>query len=126
MHPMTSDNIRCRENKVGLSSDSRELDRLGITKYGNAALINRVVNVSAMMNHRGFFVLIKGDYALWRYKRACRSWARYSLVFSLSSINSHSLKFLVKVVQYYRKFRFDSRTSENRAFDITICIANRY
>jgi len=44
MHPMTSGNIRCRE-KVGLSSDSRGLDRLGITKYGNAALVNKVANV---------------------------------------------------------------------------------
>jgi len=87
--------------------------------------LNEQVNVSAMMNHRGFFVLTKGDYALWRYKRACRSWA-YSLVFTLSSINSHSLKFSVKVVQYYRKFKFDSETNENQAFDITIYIANRY
>jgi len=61
MHPMTSGNICCRENEVGLSSDSRGLDRLGITKYGNAALVNRIVNVFAMMNHRGFFVLTKDD-----------------------------------------------------------------
>jgi len=62
MHPMTSGhNIRCRKNKVGLSSDSRGLGRLGIIKYSNAALVNRVVNVFAMMNHRGFFVLTKGD-----------------------------------------------------------------
>jgi len=61
MHPMNSGNIRCRENKVGLSSDSRRLDRLGITKYDNVALVNRVVNVFAMMNHRVFFVLPKGD-----------------------------------------------------------------
>jgi len=64
MHPMTS-NIRCRENKVGLSSDSRGLDRLGITKYGNAALVNRVVNVFAMMNHRGFLCFDKGRLVLY-------------------------------------------------------------
>jgi len=61
MHPMTSGNIRCRKNKVGLSSDSRGLGRLRITKYDNAALVNRIVDVFAMMNHRGFFVLTKGD-----------------------------------------------------------------
>jgi len=65
MHPMISGNIRCRKNKVGLSSDSRELDRLGITKYGNAALVNKVVNVSAMMNHRGFLCFDKGRLALY-------------------------------------------------------------
>jgi len=61
MHPMTSSNINCRKNKVRLSSDSRGLGRLGIIKYGNAALVNRVVDIFAMMNHRGFFVLTKGD-----------------------------------------------------------------
>jgi len=61
MHPMTSGNINCQKNKIGLSSDSRGLGRLGITKYGNAALVNRVVDIFAMMNHRGFFVLTKGD-----------------------------------------------------------------
>jgi len=61
MHPMNSGNIRYRKNKIGLSSDSRRLGRLGITKYGNAALVNRVANVFAMMNYRGFFVLTKGD-----------------------------------------------------------------
>jgi len=66
MHPMTSGNIHCRENKVGLSSDSRGLGRLGITKYGNAALVNRIVDVFAMMNHRGFFVLTKDD---WRSRQ---------------------------------------------------------
>jgi len=45
-----------RKNKVGLSSDSRGLDRSGITKYSNAALVNRVVDIFAMMNHRGFFI----------------------------------------------------------------------
>jgi len=60
MHRITSGNINCRENKVVLFSDSRGLGRLGITKYGNAALVNRVVDIFAMMNHRGFFVLIKG------------------------------------------------------------------
>jgi len=61
MHPMTSGNIRCRKNKVELSSDSRGLGRLGITKYGNAALVNRIMNVFAMMKQRGFFILTKDD-----------------------------------------------------------------
>jgi len=66
MHPMTRvTSGNCRENKVGLSSDSRGLDRLGITKYDNAALVNRVVNVSAMMNHRGFLCFDKGRLALY-------------------------------------------------------------
>jgi len=69
MHTMNSGNIRYRKNKVGLSSDSCGLGRLGITKYSNAivmqysnaALVNMIANVFAMMNHRGFFVLTKGD-----------------------------------------------------------------
>jgi len=57
--PMTSDNIN-RKSKIGLSSDSRGLDRSGITKYG-IALVNRVVDIIVMMTHRSFFVLTK-DY----------------------------------------------------------------
>jgi len=50
MHPVTSGNIN-GENKIGLSFDSRGLGRSGITKYDNAALVNRVVDIFAMMNH---------------------------------------------------------------------------
>jgi len=60
---VTSGNIN-RKNKVGLSSDSRGLGRSEITKYGDAALVNRVVDIfvdSLSMNHRGFFVLTNGD-----------------------------------------------------------------
>jgi len=60
MHPVTSGNIN-RKNKIGLSSDSRGLGRSGITKYGNATLVNRVVDIFAIINHYGSFVLIKGD-----------------------------------------------------------------
>jgi len=45
MHPMISGNINCRKNKDGLSADSRGLGRSGITKYGNATQVNRVVDV---------------------------------------------------------------------------------
>jgi len=45
MHPMTSGNINCRKNKDGLSADSHGLGRSGIIKYGNAARVNRVVDI---------------------------------------------------------------------------------
>jgi len=81
-------NINCRKNKDGLSADSRRLSRSGITKYGNAALVNRIVDVFAGTNHRGFFVL-KGRLALYgSIKGACRAWARS--LFLVSSISSHS------------------------------------
>jgi len=81
MRPMTSGNINCRKNKNGLSADSRRLSRSRITKCGNAALVNRIVDVFAGTNHLGFFVL-KGRLALYgSIKGACRSWA-LSLSFS--------------------------------------------
>jgi len=100
MHPMTSGNINCRKNKDGLSADSRKLSRSGITKYDNAALVNKVV-VFAGTNHRGFFVL-KGRLALYgSIKGAYRSWARSLFLFS--SISSHSRTFSGSAVKYYHQ-----------------------
>jgi len=64
------------------------LGRLGITKYDNGALINRVVDIFVMMNHRGFFVCLfldKGRLALYGSIKVYQS----ILVISLSSFNSY-------------------------------------
>jgi len=119
MHPMTSGNICCRKNKIGLFSHSRELGCLEITKYDNTALVKGCECLCYDESSR--FLCFDKEHSI----RGPVGPGRVTL-FTLSSINSHSLKFSVKVVQYYRKFSFDSGTSENRTFDITICIANRY
>jgi len=59
MHPMTSGNIRCRENKVYLLTHADQT-AWELPSMIMPTLVNRVVNVSAMTNHRGFFVLTKG------------------------------------------------------------------
>jgi len=64
--PMTNGNISFREEQSrAIFYFKRRFGRLWITKYGNAALVNRVVNVSVMMDRRVFLCLDKERLALY-------------------------------------------------------------
>jgi len=116
------------KDKVGLLFDSRGLDRSRITKYDNAALVYNTLNRCLYLcydDSSRFFCFDKGRLAPYGGIKG-----QSVLIIALSSFSLHTLTFSVKVVQFYRKFyrsfRFDSRTSRKRAFDIIICIANLY
>jgi len=65
MQPMTNGNIRCREKQSRAIFCFKRIRPLVNYKYGNAALVNRVVNAFAMMSHLVFLCFDKERLALY-------------------------------------------------------------